>query len=296
MDARRALLAVEGGAIAGEGQCALRPRTFAPQSVGGTHVLACLPPRHPAVDERVGERRTPLCRPSPRHPAHRGPRSGAVDSGAARRITHSSIGTRRMLNVRVAADVGLRATLRPTAPGVLGWQGSARFAGERRGELVARADVELAVDLVEVVLDRAGADEEPGADLGVGEAAAREARDLRLSRREPLPRFGGASAWGLAGGLQLARGAFGERLEAHRREHLVRSAQLLASVQAPFLAAQPFSVEQMGAGEVDPDARAREPLDRLAVEALGGLVLAEQRARAGLDAPRPFGAAGSCVV
>src|SRR4051812_18704807 len=43
-----------------------------------------------------------------------------------------------------------------TAPGVLDRQRGARFTAERAGELVARGDVELAVDLVEVVFDRAG--------------------------------------------------------------------------------------------------------------------------------------------
>jgi hypothetical protein len=55
-------------------------------------------------------------------------------------------------------------------------------------------------------------------------------------------------------------------------------AQLLARVDAPALAAQPLAVEQMGAGELDADAGTPEARDRLAVEVLGGLVLAQQRA------------------
>ena len=54
-------------------------------------------------------------------------------------------------------------------------------------------------------------------------------------------------------------------------EHLVRGAQLLAGVDAAVLAAQPLAVEQVRAGERDADAGAAEPLDRLAVEPLGGL-------------------------
>ena len=54
----------------------------------------------------------------------------------------------------------------------------------------------------------------------------------------------------LAGGQQLAAGALGERLRAHRGEHLVGRAQLLARVDAAVLAAQPLAVEQVGAGEV----------------------------------------------
>ena len=71
-------------------------------------------------------------------------------------------------------------------------------------------------------------------------------------------------------------------------------AQLLARVDPAALAAQPLAVEQVGAGELEAHAGAAKPLDRLAVEALGGLAVAEQRARAGLDAQRPVGAAGAC--
>ena len=56
--------------------------------------------------------------------------------------------------------------------------GSGQVAGKDAVELVARADVELGEDLAQVVLDRARADEQPGADLGVGEAVAGEPRDL----------------------------------------------------------------------------------------------------------------------
>ena len=57
-----------------------------------------------------------------------------------------------------------------------------------------------------------------------------------------------ALAGGLAGGQQLAAGPLGERLDAHRRQHLVGGAQLLARVDAPVLASQPLAVEQMARG------------------------------------------------
>src|SRR5262245_58547010 len=47
-------------------------------------------------------------------------------------------------------------------------------------ELLPRPDVELCEDLVEVIFDGAGADVEPRADLGVGQAVAGEPRDLGL--------------------------------------------------------------------------------------------------------------------
>ena len=74
---------------------------------------------------------------------------------------------------------------------------------------------------------------------------------------------------------------------------VVGGAQLLARVHAPVLAPEPFAVEQTGAGELDADPGALEPLDRLAVERLGGVALAHQRPRAGQDAERPIRARGA---
>jgi len=128
VNARCVLLAVERGAIHREGKAAVSYRTLAPAPVGRAHVLARLPPGHPAVEERVGDRRRPpvagagrsRCEVFP-HPAHREPRSMAADAAASRRITdvgQSSSDTRRMLHPRRAAVVALQATLRRTAPGV----------------------------------------------------------------------------------------------------------------------------------------------------------------------------------
>jgi hypothetical protein len=52
--------------------------------------------------------------------------------------------------------------------------------------------------------------------------------DLRLLRRELVPGLRGPPAGPFAGGQQLNAGPFGERLSAHRAEHVVRSALLLA--------------------------------------------------------------------
>src|ERR1700689_5872048 len=51
-------------------------------------------------------------------------------------------------------------------------------------ELAARADVELREDLLQVILNGAGADEQPCADLGVGKSVASHLRDLVLLRGE----------------------------------------------------------------------------------------------------------------
>ena len=70
-------------------------------------------------------------------------------------------------------------------------------------------------------------------------------------------------------------------------------AELLAGVEPAALAAQPFAVEEVGAGKRDADAGAAKAFDRLSIEGLRGLILAEQRPRAGLDAEPPVGATGT---
>ena len=65
----------------------------------------------------------------------------------------------------------------------------------------------------------------------------------------------------------------------------------VARVDAAVLAAQPLAVEQVRAGELGTQPGPAEPLDRLAVQALGGLAVAQQRPRARLDPERPVGAA-----
>src|SRR3954469_1288228 len=67
-------------------------------------------------------------------------------------------------------------------------------------ELLAADDIELAEDLVQVVLDRARADEQLGADLRVGVPFAGQARHLELLGRQGVARVRGQAAYGLAGG------------------------------------------------------------------------------------------------
>src|SRR6185312_1569540 len=86
---------------------------------------------------------------------------------------------------------------------------------------------------------------------------------------------------------------FGERLDAHRGEQVIGGPQLGAGVPAPVLAAQPFAVQEVGAGYGRPHAGTAEPLDRLAIAVLGRLALTQQGTRARLGAKRPVGAAGT---
>ena len=113
----------------------------------------------------------------------------------------------------------------------------AGIAGQDPLELAARVDAQLDEDLAQVVLDGAGADEQPGSRsrgwTGRRAPAGRPGPPGRSARRRP-----GRDACGgslvppdrLAGGHQLAPGPPGERLHAHRVKHLVGGPQLLAGV------------------------------------------------------------------
>jgi hypothetical protein len=149
-------------------------------------------------------------------------------------------------------------------------------------QLAAGADTKLGEDLAQVVLDGVRADEQPGADLRVGQAVAGQLRDPGLLGSQLLAELGGrlsgAPAGGFPGGHQLAAGPFGERFHAYLGEHVVGGAQLLACVEPTVLAAQPLAEQQVGAGEIRAEPGAAEPLDSLPVQILGGLALGEQRA------------------
>ena len=93
----------------------------------------------------------------------------------------------------------------------------------------------------------------------------------------------------LARGQQLAAGALGEGLRAHRGEQVVGGAQLAARVDPSALAMQPLAVQQVGPGELGPQRGAAEPLDRLGVALLRSVPFAQQRSRARLQALRPVG-------
>src|SRR5580704_4359348 len=137
--------------------------------------------------------------------------------------------------------------------------GGVRVGGQDPIELAAGADAELGKDAPEVVLGGAGADEQPGADLGVGQPVPRQPGDLgllggqhRLGCRGAGGRCG-TLAGGLAGCQQLAAGPIGECRHAHLLQHLVGGAQLLPRVHAAALPAQPFPVQQAGAGQFGAD-------------------------------------------
>src|SRR4051812_31420285 len=197
-----------------------------------------------------------------------------------------------------------RASRRPgRAPaGTYGRRSPALGGGRRRrprvlrcrAELFARVDPELREHPAQVPLDRARADEELCADLGIRAALGGEACDLPLLRGEPVTRVGRALAHSLAGRHPLTSRAFSESVHAgDLRPHPVRDPEMLTSFGAPALASQPLAVDQVSAGEGRTYPRAAQTHDRLAIQLLGNVALAEQRARARLDAERPVRAGGA---
>src|SRR5580658_2269640 len=168
------------------------------------------------------------------------------------------------------------------------------LAGGKRGsELAAGADAELGEDFPQVVGDGGGADKQLRGDLRVGGAVAGQAGDQRFLRGQRIWRLGRLLPGVPAGRPQLDARPLGERRGADRVEDLIRAAELIAGVAPAPLAAQPLAVQEAGASQIHPQASAAEAVDRLAVVALGGVPVADQRPRAGLGTQRPVGPAGA---
>src|SRR3954454_170127 len=138
-----------------------------------------------------------------------------------------------------------------------------------------------------MVLDGAGTDEELRADLGIRVALCCKLSDLCLLRGELAAGVYCPFACVLTGRAKLASCALGERFGAHGGEHVMGGAQLAPRVESAALPPQPFAVEEMGTGESPANACAAKVVDRLAVELFGGLAVAQQCSRAGLDSDRP---------
>src|SRR3954454_20192135 len=125
-------------------------------------------------------------------------------------------------------------------------------------------------------LHGARAEEEPGTDVRIREALARQARDLPLLGGENIARRNGPLAHLLARRQQLAPGALGESLHPDRRELVVCRTKLGACVDPPIPAPQPLPVEQLSPGEVGAPPGSCQSLDRLAMQAFGTLTLAQE--------------------
>src|SRR5690606_19608870 len=116
-------------------------------------------------------------------------------------------------------------------------------------DLPAGTDFQLVENAAQVGLDRARTQEQLGTDLAVGRPRGNQAGDMQFLGGECVGGLDGAFARFLTGGAQLVGGTFGVGLRSHVREHAMRGPELLAGILATALAAQPFAVDEMGAGE-----------------------------------------------
>src|SRR5260370_35085266 len=179
---------------------------------------------------------------------------------------------------------------RRSSPSVLP-RGYPFVVGERSGELYPAGDAGLPEHLTRVILDGAGAEEQPRADLPVGQVLGDQPGDLLLLRGEYRLGLGPARAGPLAGGAQLGPGPAGEGIHAHRVEHGEGGAQLVPGVAAAALAAQPLAVQEVGAGELGPAPGAAAPVHPLATVSLGCFSPSQQAPGARPDAQPPVGSA-----
>src|SRR5271155_5723513 len=97
-------------------------------------------------------------------------------------------------------------------------------------QLCPRFDLELPKDLVQVVLDRARADEHLSGDLSVRASLGHKLCDARFLRREAAPGVKGPLASALPRSAQFDARPFGETFTPEIREEFVGGAQLLASI------------------------------------------------------------------
>src|SRR5882762_3598680 len=127
-------------------------------------------------------------------------------------------------------------------------------------------------------LHSAWADEELRTDLRVRPPVTRKPRDLLLLGCELIARVVLALAHLLARGQQLATRTLSESLRTHRCEHVVRNVQLLAGIDPPTFATQPFAVSQPSASQVRRHTALAEQLDRLPMKGLGSFTVLDERA------------------
>src|SRR5690606_41093704 len=97
---------------------------------------------------------------------------------------------------------------------------------QRPAQLATRADPQLREHLAQVVLDRAGADEELTADLRDRVAVRGQRGDLRLLRGEQVPGVDAPGAGGAAGRDQLSSRPIREGAGAEPFEHVVCGAEV----------------------------------------------------------------------
>src|SRR3984885_11716675 len=136
-----------------------------------------------------------------------------------------------------------------------------RAADEGPAELPAGSDAELWVHLAQVPLDRAWADEQLGADLGVRTPFTSKSGYLGLLAGQLVESLDVPFAYGLARSQQLAASALAEPLGTYTSEHVVGRTQLHTRVDATAGTAKPFAIDKMRTGELDPNESPGQPFD-----------------------------------
>src|SRR5262249_7318472 len=102
-------------------------------------------------------------------------------------------------------------------------------------------------------------------------------RDLALLTCELIACLRAPLAHLLSSRRELDPRALGERFNTHRSEPLVCHAELSPRVDPSILTSEPLPVQQLSSGCGDADTGPLEPFDRLAIECVGDLALADQR-------------------
>src|SRR5690349_14815757 len=115
-------------------------------------------------------------------------------------------------------------------------------------------------------LDRPRAEKQSGTDVRVRQTVERHQCDLSLLGGQLVigRSFGGAFADRLPRGPQLTTRALGKALHADRVEDVVGRAQLGPGFSPARLAAQPFTIDEVGAAEIRAQSRPAQLLDSLA--------------------------------
>src|SRR4030088_1323101 len=153
-------------------------------------------------------------------------------------------------------------------------------------------DPELCEHVAQMPLHGPRAEEELRADLRVRQAVAGEPRDLPLLCGQVVTRLDRALADPLARRREFPGCTVAEGFHAERSELIVSRPEVLACLDPALLAPQPFAEEQMSPGELGTPPGPCQSLDRLAIQALGTLTLAQECPAARLGPPAPVGAGG----
>lgn len=120
-------------------------------------------------------------------------------------------------------------------------------------QLSPGADPEFGEDLAEVPLDGSRAEVQCSGDLGAGEPFRSEPGDVGFLGCQVSVCLYRTFAYRLPTCCEFVSRAISECLNSHRDQRLVGRSQLGPGIGPAAFPAQPFAVEELRAGELDPD-------------------------------------------